>query len=143
MTYLFFKWLHFVAIISWMAGILYLFRLYVNHRERGHSDEAHNLLTGMEYRLYKYITIPAMVAAFIAGLTMVALNPEIAKGGWFHVKFLAVLGLAGATGYAGALRRRFAARDPNLPTSKTLRLMNELPTLLMMIIVALAVFRPF
>jgi putative membrane protein len=140
--YLFFKWLHFVAVISWMAGILYLFRLYVNHAEKGQSPEVHEVLSGMEHRLYKYITMPAMLVSFAAGISMIVLNPGVV-GGWFHVKALCLLGLAGMTGYAGGLRRKFAARAPGLPTAKTLRIMNEVPTLLMMIIIAMAVFRPF
>src|SRR5262245_11898390 len=99
MAYLFFKWLHFIALISWMAGILYLFRLFVNHRERVKSDDAHELLVGMELRLYRYITTPAMLATFAGGIMMIVLNPGIIKGaGWLHLKLLCVLGLAGITG---------------------------------------------
>jgi putative membrane protein len=142
--YLFFKWLHLVAVISWMAGILYLFRLYVNHAEFGKtSQDVHRLLTRMEQRLYKIITVPAMITAFVGGLSMVAINPGIAQGGWFHVKFTAVIALAGLTGYAGKLRRKFAAQDPGVPSVKALRIANEVPAVLMMIIVGMAVFRPF
>jgi putative membrane protein len=141
--YLFCKWLHLIAVISWMAGILYLYRLYVNHSEHGHKPDNHELLTGMEYRLYRYITRPAMVVAWLAGLGMIALNTGLLQLGWLHAKLFCLVLLTAATIYAGRLQRRFAARDAALPTSRQLRLWNEVPTLLMLVIVGLAVFRPF
>lgn len=143
MLYLFCKWLHFLALISWMAGILYLYRLFVNHVEAGESHDNHKLLSGMEDRLYRYITRPAMIVAWLAGVSMLMLNLGFLKSGWFHVKFLCLLLLSATTLYAGRLRLRFASREHNLPTSRRLRILNEVPTILMMIIVAMAVFRPF
>lgn len=143
MLYLFCKWLHFLAVISWMAGILYLFRLFVNHVEAGESADVHALLSKMEDRLYRIITRPAMLVAWLAGLGMLALNPGHLANGWIHVKLLSLLLLSATTFYAGNLRHRFAARAPGLPTSRQLRILNEVPTLLMMLIVGMAVFRPF
>jgi putative membrane protein len=143
MLYLFCKWLHFIALISWMAGILYLYRLFINHVEAGDSADVHALLSKMEDRLYRYITRPAMVVAWLAGSGMLTINPTHLQSGWFHVKFACLLGLTATTLYAARLRLRFAARDPGLPSSKRLRILNEVPTILMMIIVAMAVFRPF
>jgi putative membrane protein len=143
-SYLFWKWLHIVAVISWMAGILYLYRLLIYHCERGRTDRTiHELLSLMEMRLYRYITIPAMWVAVIAGLTMIAIAPALGQTGWFAGKLVMVFLLIGTTLYGGFLHRK-AANDPaNLPGSSKLRFLNEVPTLLMLAIVALVVFKPF
>jgi putative membrane protein len=142
MLYLTFKWLHLLAIISWMAGILYLFRLFVYHAEKSKSQNIHELLAIMELRLYRYITMPAMIAAWVFGLALMYVEPSLLKQGWLHTKILFVLALSGTTGYAGGLRRKFANNQITLSGIK-LRVLNELPTILMMIIVALVVFKPF
>ena len=137
-------WVHILAIISWMAGVLYLYRLLINHREHGiASRDNHLLLTGMEDRLWRVITRPAMIVAVIAGLAMAGLNHSVAASGWFAAKFIFAILLIIATAH-GAKLRHTAARDPALlPAAKTLRILNEVPTLLMMIIVALVIFKPF
>jgi len=142
-VYLWFKWLHIVSVISWMAGILYLYRLLIYLAERGSQPEIKSLLVLMARRLFKYITVPAMVVSYLAGLAMVGLMPEIAKGGWFGAKFLLVLGLTHFTVKAGLLIGRFEKGVPNLPTSKRLRILNEVPTVLMLVIVWLVVFKAF
>jgi putative membrane protein len=143
MFYLFLKWLHLLAIISWMAGILYLFRLFVNHAEKGQSEESvHRLLTSMEEKLYRFITVPAMSVAWMAAIGMLVLQPALFAGRWMHYKLLFVLLLTAFTVYGGQLMRRFKNRHSRLPSGKTLRILNEVPTLLMMIIVAMVVFRP-
>jgi putative membrane protein len=137
-------WLHILAVISWMAGILYLYRLFINHRERGvQSRDNHELLTGMEYRLWRYITLPAMVVSVVVGLAMAGLNTSLAMTGWFAAKFAFVLLLIGATLYANKLRHIAAENPTLLPTGRTLRFLNEVPTLLMMLIVGMVIFRPF
>jgi putative membrane protein len=139
-----FKWLHIVSVISWMAGILYLFRLFIYHAEKGRDDlKIHDLLSLMELRLYKYITVPAMLVAWVAGLGIVATTPSLGAAGWFHAKLLFVIILTITTTKAGKMRRRFAVMEDPVPTSKSLRWLNELPTVLMLIIVALVVFKPF
>ena len=149
MSFLFFKWLHIVAVISWMAGVLYLYRLFVYHAENLGKKEIHDLLTVMERRLMTYITRPAMAVTWAAGLTMVFQNTAIAKGGWFATKFILVLFLTFASEKGGAYVRKFAehAMKPDaaelLPTSKKFRVLNEVPTILMIVIVALVVFKPF
>lgn len=141
--YLFFKWLHLVAVISWMAGILYLYRLLIYQAERGANQDIHEFLTFAAGRLYKVITVPAMVFGFAAGLGMIALNPALLDSGWLRIKLIALAALAYSTIYAGRLIGRFAQREPNLPSGKRLRLLNEVPTLLMLVILGMAVFRPF
>ena len=126
-----------------MAGIFYLYRLLIYLAERGDNPEIHALLSLMARRLYVIITRTAMILSFVAGTFMLVLHPDILQGRWLHVKLTLVLVMAGATIYAGWLVGRFAQKAPNLPTSRRLRMLNELPTLLMMIIVWMAVFRPF
>jgi protoporphyrinogen IX oxidase len=144
MMYLWMKWLHIIAVISWMAGILYLYRLLIYHRERGvNSREIHDLLSLMEYRLYTYITRPAMWVSFLAGVVMIWLNPLLLSGGWLHVKLTAVVLLMGATHAAGKLSRLASVKPDSLPSSKALRIANEVPTVLMLVIVGMVVFKAF
>jgi putative membrane protein len=140
--YLWMKWLHIVAVISWMAGILYLYRLLIYHRERGvTSQEIHDLLCIMERRLYRYITVPAMLVATVAGVAMIGLNPALLQGLWLAVKLGLVLLLIVSTIAAGRISRRAAVDPTTLPTSRSLRFANEVPTLLMMFIVGMVVFK--
>ncbi len=143
MSYLFLKWLHFIAIISWMAGILYLYRLLVYIAERGSDPKVHELLCLMARRLYRYITLPAMIVGFAAGIGMLTTIPALLAMGWIHAKLALLVALAASTVYAGVLTSRFARGDHRVPTGKQLRFLNEVPTLLMLAIVGLAVFRPF
>ncbi len=143
MMYLTVKWLHIVSVISWMAGLLYLYRLLIYLRERGENPDIKALLVLMARRLFKYITIPALVATLITGVSFIVMSPAVAKGGWFHIKVLCVLGLYHFTAKAGLLIGRMERGEENVPSSRTLRIFNEVPTLLMLIIVAMAVFRPF
>ena len=127
-----------------MCGILYLIRLFVNHAERGRSSrEIHELLAGMEFRLYKYITVPAMSVSWMAGLGIVYTMPNFASQTWFHLKLLLVLGLTIVTIKAGRMVRHFAVFEHKLPTGKQLRWLNELPTILMLLIVWAVIFKPF
>ncbi len=136
--------LHVIAIISWMAGILYLYRLLIYATEQGRNQSQIYVLLGtMARRLYKYITVPAMVVSWLAGLAMVFIQPAIGQQKWFMVKFLCVLLLSGFTLYAGTLVKRYINTDRLLPTSKQLRFLNEVPTLLMIIIVVMVILKPF
>jgi putative membrane protein len=143
MSYFFLKWLHFIAIISWMAGILYLYRLLVYLAERGSEPKIHELLCLMSRRLYRYITFPAMIVGFAAGIGMILTMPALMSQGWIHAKLTLLLMLGATTIYAGVLTKRFETKDIRVPSGKKLRFLNEVPTILMMLIVALAVFRPF
>lgn len=143
-TYLFVKAVHVLSIISWMAGLLYLFRLFVNHFEKGQDNESiHQLLQGMERKLYRYITLPAMVASVATGAVMMALNTYLFEEPWMHVKLLGVVLLIGVTFGGGHLVRRFEQRRFQAMTSRYLRILNEVPTLLMILIVAMVILRPF
>jgi putative membrane protein len=142
--YLWCKWLHVVAVISWMAGILYLYRLLIYHCERGSSSQDnHHLLSLMERRLYRYITIPAMIVAAFAGLGMISIEPTLLSTGWLPVKLFFVVFLIFSTLWAGKLVKVAESDPKQLPTSKALRIANEVPTILMMVIVALVIFKSF
>src|SRR5690606_30837945 len=103
----------------------------------------HELLQLMERRLYRAITVPAMVLAWLAGLAMLYQQPGLWASGWLQLKLVCVLALSATTFYAGWLLKRFRCRHPQLPTGKALRILNEIPTLLMLVIVAMVIFRPF
>ncbi len=144
MQYLFFKWLHLIAVISWMCGVLYGYRLLVNLADRGEDAKIRGVLVEMFGRLYRVITMPAMGIAILAGFGMIATTPQIMKGaGWLHTKLLMVVLLIVSTVLMKRYLRRLEAWGADRPQGKTLRLLNEVPTLLMMVIVGLAVFKPF
>lgn len=141
--YLWFKALHLMALISWMAGIFYLPRLYVYHAEAEKGSELSETLKIMERKLLKVIMNPAMIATWVLGLLMLHANPEIMTGqGWMHTKLTLVLCMSGFHGYLAYTRKVFL-RDENKKTHKFYRKINEIPTILMIVIVALAVVKPF
>lgn len=134
--------LHIVAVISWMAGILYLYRLVIYHVEESEPVVKARFQV-MERRLYVYITRPAMYVAILAGIAMIALDPSYyLHAHWLHAKLGLVALLIGSTQYAGATVRRLAGGAP-VHGSKFYRVLNELPTLLMIGIVLLVVLKPF
>lgn len=140
--YLFCKWLHLVAVISWMCGVLYGYRLLVNLAENRSVATSKALLVKMSAKLYRIITMPAMGVTFIAGIGMLVLNPAIFQQKWIHMKLTLVLALLASTIVIKRLHRQLEGDGPG-PSSKKLRILNEVPTILMMVIVALAVFRPW
>jgi putative membrane protein len=142
MNYRVFMAFHVISIISWMAGILYLYRILVYSAEQGRRDESvTKLLETMGARLYKYITVPAMSLSWVFGIAMIWLNLEILSQGWFHVKLAAVIIMSALTGYAGKLVARYRQGTFDL-TSKRVRILNEIPTLLMIIIVFMVILKP-
>ena len=140
-NYTLIKALHLISVIAWMAGLLYLPRLYVYHAEKAEEPILNTTFKTMERRLMLYIMNPAMIASFVFGIWMIALVPEILEDGWMQAK---VFLLVAMTGYHGALARwrRFFAKDENNLTPKFYRLINEVPTALMILIVILAVVKP-
>ena len=140
--YLWIKSLHLIAVISWMAGIFYLPRLYVYHAEAEKGSELSETFKIMERKLLKIIMNPAMIAAWVLGLLMLHTNPDLMAQGWMHAKLTLVLLMSGFHGYLARTRKIFL-RDENKKTHKFYRQINEIPTLLMMAIVILAVVKPF
>lgn len=132
---------HIVAVISWMAGILYLFRLFIYHTEET-EEVVMSRFRVMEERLYRIITVPAMAVAFVLGIVMLSLHGDLMRQPWLHGKLFFVIAMAGITGFAGKLRRRLAAGEKPY-TSKQLRILNEVPTLLLIAIVLLVILKPF
>ena len=133
--------LHILSVISWMVGLLYLPRLFVYHADSEIGTVRAETFKVMERRLLKAIMTPAMIASFVFGLWMCALNPELFSEPWFHVKFAAVFLLAGVHGKFSKMRR-LLENDEKPLSSKSYRIWNEVPTVLMIIIVVMAVAKP-
>ena len=133
--------LHVMAVISWMAGMLYLYRLYVYHAEETEQVVMERFQV-MERKLLNLITTPAMIVSLLTGITMLALNPAILKQPWMHIKFTALLGMFAVHGIA-VKYRRVLVDQPHVKPGKFFRIMNEVPTLLMIIIVIAVIVKPF
>jgi putative membrane protein len=135
------KALHIISVIAWMAGMLYLPRLFVYHAEAAKGSGASETFKVMERRLLKGIVNPAMILVFLTGFTLVYLTGDW-RDGWWQAKFVLVLGLAGLHGFFGRCVRGFA-EDRNERSARFYRILNEAPTILMILIVVLAVVKPF
>jgi len=138
------KSLHIISVIAWMAGMLYLPRLFVYHAETTPGSEQSETFKVMERRLLRAIINPAMIASFVFGIALLA-TPGIAdwEGGWLWVKLAAVvLGLGGVHGLLSRCRRAFA-EDRNVHSVRFYRIINEVPTVLMVVIVIMVIVRPF
>jgi putative membrane protein len=135
------KALHVIAIIAWMAGMLYLPRLFVYHAEATKGSATSETFKVMERRLLKAIVNPSMILVFLTGFTLVYLTEDW-RYGWWQAKFILVLGLAGLHGYFARCVRAFA-EDANQRPARFYRGLNEAPTILMIVIVVLAVVKPF
>lgn len=135
--------LHIVAVIAWMAGMLYLPRLYVYHSEREPGGEADEMLKIMERRLLRLIVNPAMILVFLTG-GLLLLTPGVVDwgSGWIYAKLALVLALSAVHGAFAAWRRGFA-EGRNRRSAQFYRAVNEIPTLLMIAIVVLVVVKPF
>lgn len=131
--------LHVISIISWMAGVLYLLRLFVYHAEETESI-VKSRFEIMERRLYQYITLPASLASLIFGLTMLGLNPELLRQTWLHLKLLFVAGMFAVTYWSGMEIQNFRMGTPSL-RPRGYRFVNEVPTLLMVAIVFLVILK--
>ena len=140
--YLFIKSLHIISIIAWMAGMLYLPRLFVYHAKEVKAGPITETFKVMEKRLLRYIMNPAMIAAFIFGGLMIYSNPSLLENGWMHIKLTAVILLAIMHMMFSRWRKIFAA-DQNTRPARFYKIWNEAPTVLMVIIVFAAVMKPF
>jgi len=137
------KAFHVIAIIAWMAGVLYLPRLFVYHATSAKGSEQSETFKLMERRLLRYITTPAMLAAWVLGLIL-AFSGLIdwSRDFWFHAKLVLVLALSAYSGLLAKWTRDFAL-DRNTRSARFYRVANEVPTILMILIVILVVVRPF
>lgn len=139
------KTLHVVSMIAWMAGLFYLPRLYVYHAERANGPgELSETFKVMEDKLLRLIMNPSMIATWVFGLVLLVTPGVVAWGsdGWIYVKLAAVAAMTWFHMWLSARRRDFAS-DRNLRGGRHYRLMNEVPTVLMLVIVAMVIVKPF
>ncbi len=139
--YLWFKAFHIIAVIAWMAGMLYLPRLFVYHCEAAPGSVQSETFKVMERRLLRAIINPAMIATWALGLWL-AWDAGFFSDGWLHAKLALVVVLSGVHGFMARCVRDFA-NDQNVRSQRYYRILNEVPTLLMILIVILVVVKPF
>ena len=141
-TYLLFKSIHLIAVISWMAGLLYLPRIFVYHSENTENINSSNIFKIMEKKLFYYIMTPAMILSWIFGLILVfILGFSVFNELWIQLKLIFVILLTIYHFYLGKYVSGFAINQNN-NSSKFYRIINEIPTILLIIIVFIVVFKP-
>jgi putative membrane protein len=136
------KALHLIAVIAWMAALLYLPRLFVYHAEVAPESEAAALFKVMEKRLLRRIANPAMIAVWLFGILLLVAAPELLRQGWLHAKLALVVAMTVLHHLYAHWRKRFE-RDANRFSARFYRIMNEVPTALIVFIVLLVIVRPF
>ena len=141
-AYLLFKSLHLIAVISWMAGLLYLPRIFVYHSENMNREEICTVFKTMERKLYNYIMMPAMILTWFFGLILITqIGFETLGTKWLQIKLILVILLSVYHFYLGSLLLSFK-KNNNTKSSKFYRWLNEFPTLLLIIIVFIVIFKP-
>ena len=141
-SYLLFKSLHLIAVVSWMAGLLYLPRIFVYHVENKEKKEATNIFEVMEKKLFYYIMRPAMIFTWIFGLILIYLNGiEIFSQLWMQIKIVLVLLLSAYNDYLVKCLVSLK-NNSNTRSSKFFRIINEVPTIMLILIVFLVIFKP-
>ena len=139
--YLLFKSLHLIAVISWMAGLLYLPRIFVYHSEASH-DSQKNIFKTMEKKLYNYIMMPAMFVSWVFGILLIQnLGFSVFTETWMQIKIILVTALTYYHFLLGKYLSEFATNN-NYKSSKFYRIINEVPTLLLIGIIFIVVFKP-
>ncbi len=133
--------LHIIAVIAWMAGLLYLPRLFVYHADAPAGSEMSETFKIMERRLLRAIMVPAMIASWLFGVWLIVLTNAFSEG-WLHGKLLMVV-LLSAVHMAMVVWRKDLECETNTKSAKYFRVVNEAPTILMIIIVILVVVKPF
>ena len=141
-SYLLFKSLHLIAVVSWMAGLLYLPRIFVYHVENKEKKEATDIFEVMEKKLFFYIMRPAMIFTWIFGLILIYLNGiEIIFQLWAQLKFILIILLSIFHEYLG--RCLYSLKNnTNTKSSKYFRIINEIPTILLILVVFVVIFKP-
>ena len=141
-SYLLFKSLHLIAVVSWMAGLLYLPRIFVYHVENKEKKEASVIFEVMEKKLFFYIMRPAMILTWIFGLILVYLNgTEIISQFWMQIKIVLVVLLSVYNDYLGKCLASLK-NNTNTRSSKFFRRINEIPTIMLILIVFIVIFKP-
>ena len=141
-AYLIFKSLHIIAVISWMAGLLYLPRIFVYHVENNEEKKISDVFKVMEKKLYFYIMTPAMILSWLFGIALLHyLGIDQAQQFWLKAKILLVVILTLYHLYLGICLKNFAI-DINRRSSKFFRIFNEVPTILLILIIFVVIFKP-
>ncbi len=139
--YLFFKALHLIAVISWMAGLLYLPRIFVYHSEAGDESQK-SVFKIMEKKLYNYIMMPAMLLSWLFGIALIhSLGFSVFLELWMQIKIISVLVLTYYHFTLGKYLRDFAV-DNNQKSSRFFRIYNEIPTIILIVVIFVVVFKP-
>ena len=140
--YLTFKALHLIAVISWMAGLLYLPRIFVYHTENQEEKQINKVFKIMEFKLYNYIMMPAMILSWIFGLILIgSIGFEQLHSTWLIIKLALVVVLTIYHFFLGNCLNKFK-NDENKYSSRFFRIFNEIPTILLILIVFIVVFKP-
>ena len=141
-SYLLFKSLHLIAVVSWMAGLLYLPIIFVYHVENKEKKEATDIFEVMEKKLFYYIMRPAMIFTWIFGLALIYLNGiEIFSQLWMQIKFFLIILLSVYNDYLGKCLVSLK-NNSNTRSSKFFRMINEVPTIILIFTVFLVIFKP-
>jgi len=141
-SYLLFKSLHLIAVVSWMAGLLYLPRIFVYHVENKEKKEVTDIFEVMEKKLFYYIMRPAMIFTWIFGLILIYLNGiEIFFQLWMQIKIILIILLSAYNDYLGKCLVSLK-NDLNTKSSKFFRIINEVPTIILIFTVFLVIFKP-
>ena len=140
--YLLFKSLHLIAVISWMAGLLYLPRIFVYHVENSEKKEITETFEVMEKRLYFYIMRPAMILSWLFGIILIYISGiDIFSQLWMHIKLSLVVILTIYHEYLGLCIKSLKLKT-NTKTSKFFRIINEVPTIILIFIIFIVIFKP-
>ena len=140
--YLLFKSLHLIAVISWMAGLLYLPRIFVYHVENMEKKDAIEIFEVMERKLYFYIMRPAMITTWLFGIILIYINGfEIFSYLWMHIKLGLVVFLTIYHEYLGICLKSLKLNN-NTKSSKFFRIINEVPTIILIFIIFIVIFKP-
>ncbi|MFC2951234.1 protoporphyrinogen oxidase HemJ [Marinicaulis aureus] len=141
-AYLWIKSFHLIMVIAWMAGMMYLPRLFVYQHQSEKGGEAERYFIQMQRRLLKGIINPSMVLVWVLGILMLIANPAILSAGWFHVKLALVVIISAIHGFYASSRRKFE-KGERPRTEKFWRIMNEAPFLALIVIVIMVIVKPF
>lgn len=141
-NYLWLKSLHLIAVIAWMAGMMYLPRLFIYHHQAEKGGEAERFFVVMERRLFLGIINPSIIAVWLFAGMMLYAQPSILSQGWFMVKFPAVLAISAIHGWYSRARKAFERGD-RPRSEKFWRIINEVPFVLMIVAVFMAIVKPF
>ncbi len=141
-SYLIYKSLHLIAVISWMAGLLYLPRIFVYHAENNETNSISEIFKIMEKKLYNYIMMPAMLLSWLFGILLIhSLGFQIFLELWMQIKTIAIIVLTYYHFTLGKYLNDFAIEN-NQKTSKFFRIYNEIPTILLIVVIFVVIFKP-